>query len=1020
MEALFLKILSLSLGATYVAAAVIALRFLLKRTPRWIVCAMWGLVAIRLLCPFTLESAVSLAPSPDFRPVPLISANQPEAPAQTPRPSAAQRASAGAVQAPTESSAQVPASAPAETPEESQTPTQSRITLFAGVWLLGVAGMLGYLIFSTLRLRRQVGVSIPMAENVRCSESVDTPFVLGLFRPTIYLPASVSPEDVPYVLAHERTHIRRRDHWWKPLGFVLLSVYWFNPVLWLAYVLLCRDIEAACDERVIRDMAAEGRRAYSTALLHCSMSRDTIAACPLAFGETGVKERIRAVASYKKPAFWTILAGIVLGIVIGACFLTSPETAGIKPKDITPQGMTLQCRRASRLEITDCRLEYQDGTQWKTVARLGSPMEPDSASPVEPDISFTAEDRGWQADWSVNYGMLLPGTYRLSLTCTDLDTGESLDYPVEFNQKSSGVYLWRNTDDLAVDTPREDTDILRVPGRGTFWLTVDEKNGEWGLWNDLTGESLFLGDVRSVAFADQNGDGVCEVYGVANFWGEGDAKIRDVCCYDLATKRKYALQGNDADFNTLLVRDNRLYLMQQWYPENVQYGVSQCYRLALTDNGLETQKLDRAGQAMTTQLVEMGTCARRVITMNSQQMAEMGNLLRNLKGHVQPASPEALTQALENPMSVNAVKLSYTLGYRVLNFSRDYSLIWEDGSESAYVIADPEPLRTFLTQLTDGVRNRETSGTPFAGGEDAWKWMSGVTVDAISSARAEVCLEYTRTDFSAHSSSTSGTLNRQTLARLLAILNEIPQDALSAGKPIRDDSFRNAVESNDEEGCGISLLDGVNGLAVGIHWTKDETFILLTSETEQYSARRLEAATMENAWQWRIQDEKLDAFLEGFWKEPPVIFYTVGAEYDWQTPVKFRYEDFSLNLNLIEGWVYEEVPFNGESAGVRCRPGDERAGWLYFSYWPEGYAPVETDRYISEGYGRGTPVYTSYPASAETEGTRDAIWSYYRHRSLGHGDYVVINQGADGWFRAYSDQILDTTTLADAGLGEAG
>lgn len=1011
MEALFLKILSLSLGATYVAAAVIALRFLLKRTPKWIVCAMWGLVAIRLLCPFTLESAVSLAPSPDFRPAPLISANQPEAPAQTPRPSAAQPAPAGAVQAPTESQAQAPASAPAEIPEESQIPSQSRIALFAGVWLLGVAGMLGYLIFSTLRLRRWVGVSIPMAENIRCSESVDTPFVLGLFRPTIYLPASVSPEDVPYVLAHERTHIRRRDHWWKPLGFVLLSVYWFNPVLWLAYVLLCRDIEAACDERVIRDMAAEGRRAYSTALLHCSMSRDTIAACPLAFGETGVKERIRAVASYKKPAFWTILAGIVLGIVIGVCFLTSPETAGIKPKDITPQGMTLRCRRASRLEITDCRLEYQDGTQWKTVEQLGSPMEP--------DISFTAEDRGWQADWSVNYGMLLPGTYRLSLTCTDLDTGESLDYPVEFNQKRSGVYLWRNTDDPAVDTPREDTDVLRVPGRGIFWLTVDERNGEWGLWNDQTGENLFLGDVRSVAFADQNGDGVCEVYGVANFWGEGDANIRDVWCYDLATKEKYALQGNDADFNTLLVRDNRLYLMQQWYPENVQYGVSQCYRLALTDNGLETQKLDRAGQTMTTQLVEMGTCARRMITMNSQQMAEMGKLLRNLKGHVQPASPEALTQALENPMSVNAVKLSYTLGYRVLNFSRDYSLIWEDGSENAYVIADPEPLRTFLTQLTDGVRNRETSGTPFAGDEDAWKWMSGVTVDAISSARAEVCLEYTRTDFSAHSSSTSGTLNRQTLEQLFAILNEIPQDALSAGKPIRDDSFRNAVESNDEEGCGISLLDGVNGLAVGIHWTKDETFILLTSETEQYSARRLEAAAMENAWQWRIQDEKLDAFLEGFWKEPPVIFYTVGAEYDWQTPVKFRYEDFSLNLNLIEGWVWEEVSFDGESTGIRCRPGDETAGWLYFSHWPEGYAPAETDRYIAEGYGWNPDVYVSYPASAETEGTDDAIWSYQR-MPLSHGDYAIINQGADGWFRAYSDQILDTTTLADAGLGEAG
>lgn len=1019
MEALFLKILSLSLGATYVAAAVIALRFLMKRTPKWIVCAMWGLVAIRLLCPFTLESAVSLAPSPDFRPVPLISANQSETPAQTPRSSAVQRAPAGAVQVPTESPAQALTSAPAEIPEESQTPTQSRIVLFARVWLLGVAGMLGYLIFSTLRLRRRVGVSIPMAENVRCSESVDTPFVLGLFRPRIYLPASVSPEDIPYVLAHERTHIRRRDHWWKPLGFVLLSVYWFNPVLWLAYVLLCRDIEAACDERVIRDMAAEGRRAYSTALLHCSMSRDAIAACPLAFGETGVKERIRAVASYKKPAFWTILAGIVLGIIIGVCFLTSPETAGIKPKDITPQGMTLQCRRASRLEITDCRLEYRDGAQWKTVARLGSFMEPDSASPMGPDISFTAEDRGWQADWSVNYGMLLPGTYRLSLTCTDLDTGESLDYPVEFNQKRSGVYLWRNTDDPAVDTPREDADIFRVPGRGIFWLTVDEKNGERGLWNDLTGESLFLGDVRSVVFADQNGDGVCEVYGVANFWGEGDANIRDVWCYDLATKEKYALQGNDADFNTLLVRDNRLYLMQQWYPENVQYGVSQCYRLALTDNGLETQKLDRAGQAMTTQLVEMGTCARRIITMNSQQMAEMGNLLRNLKGHVQPASSEALAQALADPLAITTVKVSYTLGYQVVNFSRDYSLIWEDGSESAYVIADPEPLRTFLTQLQDVVVRRKTSGTPFTGEKEPWKWMSNVTADAISSAKANVCLEYTHTDSSSHITSNDGVLNRQTVTELLTILNEIPLDEVAPGQPVTDRSFPDAVEPDEEVGCGISLLDGVNHLAVGIRWTKYETAIVITSQTEQYGARSYEVGAMQNAWQWVIRDEKLDAFLEDFWEEPPVINCPLGREYDWQTPITFRYADFSLNLNLIEGWVWEEVSFDGESTGIRCRPGDETAGWLYFSYWPEGYAPAETDRYIAEGYGWNPDVYVSYPASAETEGTDDAIWSYQR-MPLSHGDYAIINQGADGWFRAYSDQILDTTTLADAGLGEAG
>lgn len=1014
MEALFLKILSLSLGATYVAAAVIALRLLLRRTPRWIVCALWGLVAIRLLCPFTLESAVSLAPSPDLRPTQTISAVRPEPSAETPRPAAAQPAPAGAAQAPAQTPVQAPVSASAETPAEAEAPAQGRTAVLARVWLLGVVGMLGYLIFSTLRLRRRVGVSIPLAENVRCGAFVDTPFVLGLIRPVIYLPESVSPEDMPYVLAHERAHIRRRDHWWKPLGFVLLSIYWFNPVLWLAYVLLCRDIEAACDERVIRDMAADGRRAYSTALLHCSVGRGAITACPLAFGETGVKGRIRAVANYKKPAFWAILAGIVLGIIIGVCFLTSPETAvKLKVKDPTSQGLYLECRprrNVSRLELQEPVLEYQDGDSWKPVARLGLPMDP--------DIAFTADDRGWQVDWSVNYGMLLPGNYRLGLRAADAETGESLDFSLEFTQEINGVYLWDNTDDRAVDTPRQVYHEIRVPGKKEIWLDDTSRGEERGIWFNATRESLFLGDVRSVAFADMNGDGVCEVYSVLNSYGTyGTASIRDVWCYDLATDQKYMLPGDVGNYNTLLVRDNRLYLMKQWYPENVQYGVSQCYRLALTDNGLEAQELDPASQAMTTQLVEMETCSRRLITMNSQQMAEMRKLLQNLKGHVQPASSEILAQAQENQTRVQSVKLSYTLGYRVVNFNWDHSLVWEDGSDTAYIIADPEPLRTFLTQLTDGVRNRETSGTPFASETEGWKWMHNVTADAISSARAEVCLEYIRTDSSAHSSSTAGSLNRQTLEQLLAILNEIPQDALSAGKPIRDDSFRNAMESNDEEGCGISLLDGVNGLAVGIHWTKDETSILLTSETEQYSARRLEAATMENAWQWVIQDEKLDAFLEDFWKEPPVIFYTVGAEYDWQTPIKFRYEDFSMNLYLIDGWVYEQVPFDGESTGIRCRPGDETTGWLYFSYWPEGYAPVETDRYIAEGWWADTPIYTSYPASAQTEGTSDAIWSYSGHRSLGHGDYVVINQGADGWFREYSDQIFDTTTLMDCEEG---
>lgn len=311
MEALFLKLVNMSITASYLVLATVGVRLVFRKTPKWVLCLLWGLVALRLVCPVTLESALSLIPSAEPLPQEIIFTAAPR------------------IQSGVEAVDQVvnPALGQSLTPAPgaSANPTQIWSFVLSRLWAVGVAGMVLYALFSYLMLRRRMATAFLVEPGIKCSERVNSPFVLGLLRPMIYLPAHMEPEDRDYVIAHEKAHIRRRDHWWKPLGFLLLSVYWFNPVLWLAYILLCRDIEAACDERVIRDLSREERQAYSRALLHCSIRRKSIAACPLAFGEVGVKERIKQVMSYKKPGFWVVLLALIVSGAVAVTFLTDPE-----------------------------------------------------------------------------------------------------------------------------------------------------------------------------------------------------------------------------------------------------------------------------------------------------------------------------------------------------------------------------------------------------------------------------------------------------------------------------------------------------------------------------------------------------------------------------------------------------------------------------------------------------------------------------------------------------------------------
>ncbi|MBE6542164.1 MAG: hypothetical protein E7672_06925 [Ruminococcaceae bacterium] len=312
MSELFLKIFNMSISAGYIVLAVLLLRLLLKKAPKWISVIMWGIVAVRLVCPFSLESVLSLIPSAETVSPDIMMDRNPAIDTGIPV--------INDVINPVISASFTP------DPATSANPLQLWIPTFALIWIVGMALLLVYTVISCARLKKKIGTAVLLTDNIYQSENAASPFVLGIIRPKIYIPFNMDKKDMEHVVAHETVHIKRKDHWWKPLGFLLLTVHWFNPLIWIAYILLCRDIELACDEKVISQLDSDARADYSEALLSCSVNRRMIAACPIAFGEVGVKARIKSVLNYKKPAFWLIIAAIIACVAVAVCFLTNPPT----------------------------------------------------------------------------------------------------------------------------------------------------------------------------------------------------------------------------------------------------------------------------------------------------------------------------------------------------------------------------------------------------------------------------------------------------------------------------------------------------------------------------------------------------------------------------------------------------------------------------------------------------------------------------------------------------------------------
>ena len=311
MTDIFLGFLNRSLAAGILILAVVLVRLVFKKAPRWLLCALWALAAVRLVCPVSIESVLSLIPSAEPVQPEIIVSAQPAITSGIP--------AVDAIVNPPLAAAFTPS------PAQSANPLQIWTFVAACVWLAGIAALLLYAAVSALRLRLRVRTAVRLEGKVYQSEFVSSPFILGVIRPRIYLPFGLEAGAQAMVLAHERAHLRRGDQLWKPLGYLILTAYWFNPLCWLAYILFCRDVEAACDEQVVRELGEGCKAAYSRALLACSVPRKLITACPLAFGETGVKARIRSVLNYKKPAYWLVLAAVLVSAAVAVCFLTDPK-----------------------------------------------------------------------------------------------------------------------------------------------------------------------------------------------------------------------------------------------------------------------------------------------------------------------------------------------------------------------------------------------------------------------------------------------------------------------------------------------------------------------------------------------------------------------------------------------------------------------------------------------------------------------------------------------------------------------
>lgn len=1054
METLFVTLVNMSITASWLVLAVIGVRLVFRKTPKWVLCLLWGLVALRLIFPFSLESALSLIPSTQTLPQEIVYTAQPEIHSGI-------EAVDSVVNPVLEDTMTVPE--PAVT---SANPTQIWSFLLSWGWAVGCGCMLLYALISYLILKHRVAAAIPLEKGIKQSEWVDSPFVLGLVRPVIYLPISMNPKDLPYVIAHEKSHIHRGDHWWKPVGFVLLSIYWFNPVLWLAYILLCRDIEAACDERVIRDMNMEDRRAYSTALLNCSIRRKSIAACPLAFGEVGVKERIKSVMHYKKPGFWILLAALVVTIVVAVCFLTNPvapqQVQWLDPSN--PSSESLQCKTMEQTYYKDgvitgtaktehyygnggqrlYMIEYRDGEiTGKTITDMDAYGNTVGSTFYLPDgITQTSTSE---------YQVTLDWRHRLVRKESYSGDAVSMTYDCAYDWRGNAV--WEQITQMygengAVSFVRQTKRTYNWLGQQTLEEVMEESGGE------ITQSVTEYEDGKPVKGTEYAEDGtvLSETEYIYNTEGNPQEKIirykdaevndyREIYAYQEDGYTITVISGNRPDWET--GTSDSMYFCD--YDGNVlrRQWRTNGYVTWLVQYDYEPKGQTVDDEAFLTQFRQPSDEIPMPEGISSMDIWYGDGMARLDKGEEVAPLQEMLTQAfdqspvptdsvsekIQNDLTWNYISVHHTDDTTTVYWlSEDCDLIWKDVPRRKRMIYSLEQwdwVQDYFAQLTNGVKDRQTTGQPFAEKDQIFNWTQNVTTNAIEKASANIQWLTPINQYGVRDTHTSeGILTQESLDELLEILHQIPENAFipQAKKKL---SYRNLYNTLGEENtrcAAISIMDTVNSLWVLIHYSDEGMGILLSDELQK--ARDGSGAFLESYQYWFVQDDALEEYMRTLIEQRPIVNYlegTIATRYPWKATVNFSYKDLDLTLHLIEGWEYEIVEGEPQTTnyGVRCRPGDVSTGWLYFSFWPEGYHPEESNRFYIEGSWYDYPTQCSFPESVINPNGGYSVsgktWSYWVAYTS-KGDFAVINQGADSWFSKYYDAIEATKTICQITL----
>ncbi|MBQ7324955.1 MAG: M56 family metallopeptidase [Clostridia bacterium] len=485
MEAIFLTVLNMSLTASWILLALFLLRFLLRRAPRWLFCLLWIPVALRLALPFTVESVLSLLPSGEPIPQNILIAGIPEVHTGIDAVNAVVNPFIAQELAPSTKADVTPALV---------------IALVAAIlWIAGIVLLLAHALIGYLRLARRVQISAPLEDSgkindprIRICDGIDTPFILGIFRPHIYLPSAMDAAAISHVIAHEKAHLTRLDHWWKPLGYLLLTLHWFNPLVWIAYIFFCRDLETACDEKVIGKMDGEDKAAYSEALLSCSLPKMRITACPLAFGEVGVKGRIKSILHYKKPTVWVIGAVVIAAAVLVVGFWTNP--VGTK-SPLYQAGIPSSSQVVGQVVVL------------KIIAPWENTPYPDAFPAIGEDYFYGIDDNGnyyyvhWDNTSKLQEGNIVTVQYKLDkikFHPQSLDSyGFQAEYEIEpwivYLNRTSAVHVSSNSyysyDSIIYDFDKdgiEDECVLGYgPTSGVFTFTFTVKRDVEYLYHDL-------------------------------------------------------------------------------------------------------------------------------------------------------------------------------------------------------------------------------------------------------------------------------------------------------------------------------------------------------------------------------------------------------------------------------------------------------------------------------------------------------------------------------------------------------